>query len=341
MATPLFNPMQAGYGFQRYLPFMQQLFANDGTDENPYASLLSTLAQQSTAADSAAQGARGQLDEAYDTPAQQVSPMQAGMATLLGGISQTVAPQLQGNAMAQQGIEQKNQDFQKARLERLLRMEKHYEELASKAHDLKKTELSLQMSAKAESIAKKREAFQAATKGALDAAGDDAQRQTTLEAAHIAANASMENARTRANLQTPARMSDSAWVSELGTYNRALTSAKDPTEATNAVQLLRAHHFVMKASEEKDPSKYVGRLARVPDVKINRKWAKDTHFGTPTGLEIGTGLAMNLGIDVSSPEEAAKLLPVLRRGLIGVTNPETGKPYTPQDVDMIVVRLGQ
>lgn len=337
-----FNPTQAAFGLQHYLPFMQALFADDGTENNPYGSLLETLGSQVTQADSAAQQARGQLDSAYDTPAQQVSPMQAGLATLLGGVSQTVAPQLQGNQMAQQGIEQKNTDFQKTRLERLMRMEKHYEELANNARDLKKTELSLKMSAKAESIAKQREAFQASTKGALDMANSDAQRQTTLDAARIAADASRDNASLRFNNQQASRMSDSAWVTELGSYNRSLTAAKDPVAAKNAAEQLRSHHFVMKASEEKDLSKYVGRLARVPAIKINKPWSRDEHIGPPTGFEIATALAMNIpNLDVSQPEQAAKLIPILRQGLIGVTNPETGAPYTPKDVDMIVARLGQ
>lgn len=337
-----FGPGQAGYGMAQYLPMILAAM-NQGQEQDPYKSLLDTLHGQVTDTQGQAEAARQQLGAAQATPAQQVGPGQAGLATLMGGVSSVLAPQLQGNQMAQSGIANKNQDFADMRKERLTRMENHYEALAKRADQLGNTELSLRMSAKAESIKSQMEKQKDAATLAGTMSNADANRQNALAVEAMRQKGDRETLSLQLAAKglnpdgtpKPVTMQPRDFLGTMVNLRKQVQAAGDDDAITSAAEALYSHQMSMMSTEQANPADWVRRISRIQPMKINKPFWRDKQvYGAPDVTTIADGLASHLSLNLSDRAAAQKVVNYLEIGLRGVKNPATGKPYTPEELSL-------
>lgn len=340
----MFGPGQSMFYLQKYLPLMQKMMQTSDTTD-PYKELLDTMHGQYTDALGAASSAETDLNSAQAQPAQQVSPMQSGLATLMGGVSSVLAPNLRGNEMAQGALAKKNQGFEDMRKERLQRMESHYETLAKRAEQLGNMELSLKMSAKAESIKSKQEKEREAMSLAGTLANSDAQRATSLDIARMQEDGVLKRAQAtlaargiRLNpdgtiVQAPPTMDAKTFTNGLTTLRLRLNTAKTDDEKKATAAELYSHQMNMTTPEAANPALWVRRVARIQPMKITKRFMPDSPLSrAPSATEIANTLATNLTLDLSDPVQAQTVIHHLELGLRGVNNPATGKPYTADEI---------
>lgn len=317
---------------QGYVPQFLSLL---GQDEDPYAPFATDIHNQVGEAEKQAEAARQALAAAQNKPAQTTSPGLDFGATLLGGLSQILAPQLQGNALAQGGLAQKNQDFEKMRTERLQTLESHYGELAARARQLGNTELSVKMEQKAEQVRSKRdklkEAMGLASSAASEAGDTDRlklQLANQLKIAGINADSRMSTALARYGLRLNADtggvegqvgMPDQAWVANANASKTAfLKATKTNTNVDSARETYFNDFAQLKQSEVGNLGGYVRRLRSLTYVgkegghfglgekKVNKRAFDDA--------VIAGSLQSQLGLPNEGEAAYNKLFTILKQG---------------------------
>lgn len=327
-------------GVDPYLARVSQFFPHfldmlgQGEQTDPFGDLANTLEAQYGQANMLAARARQALTEATNRPAQTTSPGLDFGATLLGGISQALAPQLQGNALAQQGLQQKNQDFEKLREDRLKNLEMHFTELASKAREIKNHELAVKMEQKAEQARKQRDKNKEALSMATGMASDIGARESAERVAGINADSRMGAALARFGLRMGPNGPEPTGTGALPTpaFLNAVSRAKQdwtrvstsPKKDADAIQNARNNYVSiaqqMSEADYANPSAYVARLFKE---KVDRRtggWhgiGAKTEHGAP--LFDPATIAANVAayredLAPTTTESAAKLINILVRG---------------------------